>query len=290
MLGRRVSRGRQDQAEEFIMPVLSSSNPHWQALSDEHCEWLSAFNPQYLANWEKLLRTDSEAALCEAAVRRLLQNHGITVEPNEDLTGARQRPDFRCTVGEYFFYVEVTCISIITAEKRSGIKDDQSGFAPFNVTGMTEAVFAECVNKAPQCANLDGPTLVAVGTFHSTAATLGFTKPLVSTVLTGRTKLAWEVDIKTGKQAGGDYEITDLKSAAFIRPDKTREVDFARSSISGLLLCRVGSLPAMCLGILHPNPARPFDPSLLPNIEFGEVTLDRTRGALCVRWLKASDD
>jgi hypothetical protein len=264
--------------------VLSpDNNPHWQALADEHRRWLSSFDQQHWANWEKLLKTDSEAALCEAAVRRLLQSYGVTVEPNEELTGA-QRPDFRCSIGDLVFYVEVTCISINMAEKKSGIKDDQSRFAPFNVMGMTEAVFAECVNRAPQCASLDGPCLLALGTFHAMAAILGFTKVLVGCVLTGKTKLAWKMNITTAEQNGDTYQTTEFQAAAFLKPDKTQEVGFARGSISGILLCGLGTVPGQCLGVLHPNPAREFDDLLLPSIEFGKVELDRAARALSVQW------
>ena len=69
----------------------------WDDLAAEHRNWFSAFHPQYLCNWEKLLKSDYEAGLCEAAVRRLLQKHQIATEPNEELTGSEQRPDFRCT-------------------------------------------------------------------------------------------------------------------------------------------------------------------------------------------------
>jgi hypothetical protein len=58
-------------------------------------------------------------------------------------------------------------------------------------------------------------------------------------------------------------------SAAFLRPDKTQEVGFARCSISGLLLVKPGS--PQILGVLHPNPARAFVPACLPAVEFGQV-------------------
>ena len=29
-------------------------NGHWKELADEHRQWLSSSDPQYLANWEKI--------------------------------------------------------------------------------------------------------------------------------------------------------------------------------------------------------------------------------------------
>ena len=61
-------------------------------LPADHRTWLSDFDPRYLANWEKILAANEEAALAEAGVRQLLQGYSARVEPNEDLTGAEQRP------------------------------------------------------------------------------------------------------------------------------------------------------------------------------------------------------
>jgi len=70
----------------------------WDRLEAEHLDWLSAFDPQHRRDWQKPLNGDREAALCEAAVRRLLQEKQITVQPNADLVGigqnrAERRPD-----------------------------------------------------------------------------------------------------------------------------------------------------------------------------------------------------
>jgi hypothetical protein len=275
----------------MIFMPLTLSNPYWAALADEHRRWLAPFDSQHLKNWERMLRADIEAALCEAGVRHRLEELGVAVEPNERLAGACGGPDFRCVSGAGKFYIEVTCIQIATAEEKTGIKDEpKREFAPFNVMGMAEAVFSECVGKAAQCANLDAPALVAVGTFHSTAAMVGFEKVLVNSVLTGKTMMAWNIDISTGNQVGDTYQTTELHKAAFLRPDNTQEIGYARSSISGVLLCGLGTLPGQCLGVLHPNPARPFDPSALPGIEFGEVEIDRDSRQLRVHWPRGNND
>lgn len=60
---------------------------YWTELETEHREWLLHFDLRCLRNWEKLRNGDREAALCEAATRRLLQTQDIVVEPNEDLDG-----------------------------------------------------------------------------------------------------------------------------------------------------------------------------------------------------------
>jgi len=263
-------------------------NPFFDQLAAEHRVWFSPFDPRYLCNWERLLNADEEAAFAEARVRAILQGYGITVEPNEDLTGASQQPDFRCFAGADKFYVEVACIPIAVATEKTGIPDGPHGFSPF--CPLNDAIFAKCRGKAAQCKDLDAPTLLAIGTFHSFAAMSSFKKPVVNWVLTGEAEIAWDIDMRTGRQAGETYQITELHSAAFLRPDATQKVWYARSSISGLLLCGLGSEQPRVLGVLHPKPARPFDPAVLPHVEFGQVVIDRASRQLHVAWPQGGDE
>jgi hypothetical protein len=265
--------------------TLSLDNSHFQELADEHRIWLSTFDSRHLANWERLLHSDIEAAMCEAGVRRRLRKCAVGLEPWEKLTGDCGGPDFRCEVGMSHFYVEVSCVSIAAAERKTGIHNDaKRKSSPFNVMGMAKAIFGKCGDKAAQCANLDGPALVAIGTFHAAAAMAGFSKTLVGNVLTGKTSISWNISRTTGGQVGDTYFTTDFENAAFLRRDDDDAVGFKRSSISGVVLFGLGTLPGQCLGVLHPNPARPFDPSLLPDIELGELVIDRTSRQLQVVW------
>jgi hypothetical protein len=256
-------------------------------LKIEHRKWLSAFSPQYLRNWEKI---DDEAAMCEAAVRRLIQRNGITIEPNEDLTGAKPRPDFRCLHPRQPFYVEVTCLSVETTTKQTGLVPSPEGRtrpAPFSP--LNDSIFNACKGKAAQCRNLDHPTLVAVGTWHDLASMLCINKPMLSMLLTGQTMMSWNIDVESGRQAGETYQTTELYSATFLRRDNNEGIGDARGSISGLLVCGFGIDPPKILGVLNPNSARPFDPQLLPEIEFCQMRLDRQKGELYPTWVGGSD-
>src|SRR5207248_917667 len=124
--------------------------------------WLAPFHAQHLANWEKLLLADYEAAMMESSVRQAIEHHGVQIEPNEKFAGSKcGGPDFRCSIAGQHFYVEVTCISIMTAARKSGIEIGPRPFSPFDIEGMNKAIFSECMNKAPQCGDLDAPALVA---------------------------------------------------------------------------------------------------------------------------------
>lgn len=262
--------------------------PAWTELETEHRQWLSAFDSQYLRNWEKLLNADYEAALCEAAVRRLLQSHGVTVQPNEDLagngpTGAEQRPDFRCTGPQGEFFVEVTCLQIATVVEKTDLPHPfQPGIAQ-NYGSLNDAIFEKCRKKTKQCSKVDLPTLLAVGTFHSHASAMCFSKKFADMLLTGTTSLTWFVNKETGESVGDAFQITKLDAASFLKPG-SQSICEARTPLSGLLLCGFGFLPPTVLGILHPDPVRSFDRQWLPNIQFGEVQINRATGQLCTCW------
>ena len=113
------------------------------------------------------------------------------------------------------------------------MKDEPTEFSTFNVMGMPEAVFAKSKNKARQCGNLDGPALVAIGTFHATAAMIGFKKVLVNNVLTGKSKMAWNIDVQTGQQVGDSYPMTELHLAGPHRRDYARGDDEASVECTG---------------------------------------------------------
>jgi hypothetical protein len=260
----------------------SFDTPFFQALADGHRQWLSQFDPWHLADWKRLFKYDPEAALCEAAVRERLQGHGVTVEPYNKPDPKSPGPDFRCGINGHTFYVEVTCVLIDSATKKTGIPEGgQKG--PFKVFGMTQAIFQKCGPKTKQCQNVDAPVLVVVGTFHSYAASVSFQPLLIGSVLTGKTSLSWSVDTETGQQ-GGTEQSTELESAAFLRFNgETDDIEPIRSPISGVLLCGL-TLRAEFIGVLHPQPCRPFDPSWLPRIDFASVEIDQANNGLGVSW------
>jgi hypothetical protein len=274
-----------DEDADMAHTLLPS--PYWDDLEAEHRTWLSAFDHQYLRNWDKLRNGNQEAGLCEAGVRRLLQMHSIKVEPNEDLTGSEQRPDFRCTHPEGKFFVEVACITLDTATEETGLPYPSQPGAR-NYRHLNDTVFKTCKGKAPQCGNATEPTLVAIGTFHTDASVLCFQKKFANMLLYGEANISWLVDTRTGQGIGDTYQTTKLYSAPFLRPDQ--RLSEARTSISGVLLCGFGIAPPKVLGILHPGAIRRFDRRLLSGIDFGEVQVDRKTGVLSTSWTGGNDE
>ncbi len=162
-------------------------------LEQQHRTWLKGFDPQYLRNWEKVRNADIEAAMCEAAVRRLLEANGNKVEPNEDLNGSDRSPDFRCTRDEQIFFTEVKNISIEQATEITALSHfPQDGAYSFGL--LNKAIWNVCKEKTPQCARLGYPALVAVGTFHFRASCLCFQKRYVEMLLTGEELITANID------------------------------------------------------------------------------------------------
>jgi hypothetical protein len=268
--------------------TIAWPNEYLDELADGHRSWLRAFDSRHLQEWEKLYEAEVEAALAEARVRGMLSGWGIQVEPNLNLDGSCPSPDFKCLKGEYVFYVEVTCILIETATAKTGIPHEPHGVTP--CSPLNDAIFNECKGKAAQCANVGGPCLLAVGTFHTYAARHSCKKLMVEWLLTGEPQIAWDMNPRTGQGVEEPYQVTKSHSAAFLRPDRTEGIRFARNSISGLLVCSYGSEPPRVIGVRHPNAVRPFDPTILPDIEFGQVEIDRDAGCFRVKWPNGPDD
>ena len=127
------------------MALSSRPNRFLDTLKAEHRTWLAGFDCQYLRNWEKLLKNNEESALTEAVVRRWLSMRGVTVSPNEDLTGNHQRPDFRCVTPGGQFYVEATCISVEKATEITGLLDGAN--TALRPSPLTKKIQRVCINK-----------------------------------------------------------------------------------------------------------------------------------------------
>jgi hypothetical protein len=275
-------------------------------LADEHRRWLRQFDPRHLRNWERSFKHDYEAAMSEAAVRRTLEEYGLTVSPNENVAAGTGGPDFRCGLDGRHFYVEVACMSIKKLEvalfgkkkKKKGKRNkDRSAEAktpkkkrrkpslirPWRPFGVIEAVFQKCMKKAKQFVRADGPVLLAGATWHSEGMT--FTRDHVRFVLTGETQMAWSLNVDT-QETSDAYHLTKLRNAfCFLElKEGRREVEIAHPQIAGVLLCPV-NFPSMSpIGVLHPQATHSFDPGFLPNVDFAQVEYDPLKRQLHVHW------
>ena len=245
-----------------------------------HRAWLGAAGPRRVERWELLLRNDWEAAIVEALAREFLQSEVPGTRPFDDPESGG--PDLVCHHPEGHFYVEVTCL-------RESTVTSQTGLLPYGGEGgfyftLTLSILRKCINKARQCGKLDAPCLLLIGTLHREGAEVCFNRFHVEDVLLGEGMITAPFDPEVG-ETGDIRETRNVEKAAFIKGDAGKGNLFgpARRSISGLLLCGFSRRKPDVLGVLHPCPARAFDPSLLPNVTFGRV-VETAGGSKQVEW------
>lgn len=258
--------------------------PNYRAI-DLFIKWIGRFDIRHARAWAKRYQADPEAATCEAMYWGVLTDCGVSVEPNADLDNRQKAPDFACHKDGNKFYVEVTCIRIDTATDKTSLKHIPTGGAQ-NYGPLNRVIYDEVKNKTTQCANLDAPCLLAVGTFHFQASALCFQKPHVESLLTGETSIACDINLQTGHAVGDPYESTNLKSAAFVKPSNLLGVEPARQPISALLLAGFGVSPPGVLGVIHPNPVREFDHRILDRIPFCGLFMDLRNATLTTNWTR----
>jgi len=274
------------------MPETNEFRPNQRVLN-AFVPWIeqNVFDRQHARNWARLYRADPEAAMCEATVWAVLNDCNVTVAPNADLTGRKAAPDFLCHKDGSKFYVEATCIRSDTATRGTALASipcpgsSAGWYRPLN-----DAIFQECVNKTGQCANLDAPCVLAVGTFHHQASVLGVQKTFIEWLLTGETRIAWDFDPERGECVGEPYQITDFRSAAFTRRSKLEGIEHARHPISALLVGGFGCQPVRVYGVVHPNPVREFDPIHLHRIPFCLQRIDVQTATVSTEWVQTPDD
>lgn len=251
---------------------------------DQFRQWLGSFERQRLDNWDRLLKANPESALCEAMTYHSLIENGCSVEPFQDLsTGG---VDFKCYQGDKVFYVEVTCISREKVTKESGLSHMPQGGCYYSP--LTKTFWNEISQKVPQCSGLDAPCLIAIGTFHFQGGSVCFNDSKAEEILTGKSYVAMMFDTRIGQVVGQPYSETELESAVFIRPTKQQKggIEYARSPISGVLLCAYSGVPSRIVGVLHPNPNHLFERELLPKIKFGKLKDGyKKNGILDVEWI-----
>ena len=251
---------------------------------DLYLKWSEQFDVRHAKMWAHRYESDPEAAMCEATYWKVLQGCGVDVQPAEDFASNQPSPDFRCETDDEVFYVEVTCLHMDTVAKETSLSHGPTdGGGAYG--SLNSAIFDKVKQKTPQCADLDAPALVAVGTFHFQASCLCIRKHFVEMLLTGDTMISFTIDTRTGSGAGDSFLSTDLKSATFIRPNQVSGIEEARLPVSGVLIGGFGCETPIIYGLLHPDAKRPFNRELLDTIEFCQLIRDDANETLSVEWI-----
>ncbi len=258
-------------------------------LIGSHRGWLKGFNKIHLKFWDNLFTKDnSEAAICEAGTRQLLEELDVNVEPCS-FGGNDPNPDFKCQKDDILFYVDATCVMKDTATKSSQLDDVPHSQKASYYSLLTEAYFRKADKKESQFKKLNAPCIVAIGTLHFQAGALCFDKKSAERILTGKSCLSIQINKRTGRAIGKPYHSTSLEAAPFIKVFRIicnePPIQPVRQTISAVLLCPFGTQPVKCLGILHPRPHYEFDRNLLPDIEFCCLKEGWVGGNFITEWI-----
>lgn len=258
-------------------------------LIGSHREWLIDFDEVHLHAWDNLFTKDnSEAALCEAATRQLLEDLDFNVEPCS-FGGNDRNPDFKCQNNSKLFYVDATCVMKDTATRRSQLDDIPHNQKASYYFLLTETFFRKADKKESQFEKLNAPCLIAIGTLHFQVGALCFDKKSAEKILTGKSRITIPFSKSTGGTVGKPYNSTSLKSAPFLKVRKIicdePLIQPVRQTVSAVLLYPFGTHPAKCLGILHPKPYYEFDRVLLPDIEFCCLKAGWEVGNFTTEWI-----
>lgn len=216
----------------------------------------------HLQAFKHRLQADPKAAEAEAIVFALLRSEHLHPDIFED--ASKGGPDFSCQPDKNnAFLVEVTSLDSKAVAKRSSWPDkiDDSGGA-FRL--ITEALSGAAASKAAQLAGYSCSRVLAITCSHVGAGAFMGRLAAVNLLVSDP-----KIHYRLGDPPDRVHQITDLRKAVFFRPDKTRKkiIPF-RQSISAILLIAIFGDQARVVGLLHPQPAVSFNPSLFPRVPY----------------------
>jgi hypothetical protein len=175
--------------------------------------------------------------------------------------------DFQCHSNERSFFVETTTITIPIATSRTGLSHGIEDSGPkFYGT----AIKNEVIQKSKQVAGLDRPALIFVTTLHWELSAIGLQTHHLEELLVGSSVITASLSRETGSAVGSPRNEATFDHSLFF---ESRTNVPRRQHFSGVLVGGFGLLPPDCQvkGVLHPQPARPFDPRCLSDACFGSI-------------------
>jgi hypothetical protein len=239
--------------------------------------FLEVSSPPHRALFNNRLKNDHDAARSEAVMFSWLRSRGFHPEIAENLDSGGV--DFSCcSHSEPPFLVEVTKLDKNAVESRSGLPDE-IGDKPSFFSMVTSQLWSKTKHKAAQLGNAKVPRLLAVCLLHSGAD-----------ILLGTLAAEWlmtaEPTISAPIGSSETENVTNLKKAAFIQI-RDGQVVPVRRSISAILLTAIWHSEISVVGLLHPDPAMPFDYKIMREIPFLRLCWPVANNSLHAEWVIA---
>jgi len=218
-------------------------------------EFLVSHYPHHLNKYESTEKNDLDAARFEAACYAILRARGLSVEIGESDKGGG--PDFICTGMDCRFVVEATTINTFAMERKTGMKNDQTGISGGFYTKFP-TLYQKLVRKAEQVAKYEIPRMVCIGSFHN------------ESLILFRHVLADE------------YFPVFFKKDDHGRPSPNETL----RNISAFALVGFGYDIYSVMGFLNPASSHYFGIQFLPDIWFRQITQQGlTDGTLQGQWV-----
>jgi len=264
-----------NQTRQPLMPSIDQ-------IVEDFKIFLEVKYPAYLEKFVQRLAANPEAARAEAIVFSFLRSQALNPLPSEDLSSGGM--DFLCHQnGKPSFFLETTSFGSETAANASGIstKIPESASASWYKT-ITKQLRRIVSEKARQLSAQVHPCVLAITTEHYSAEALLGTQAAVD-MLIGETKIAFSV----GTEESKSNIITELEDSVFFRRKKDGSgIESWRRNISAILLFQIYSKECRIVGLLHPDPTKPFSIDLLPEIPFIRLqTWPPKDGKLDTEWV-----
>ena len=263
---------------------MSDSSSDWYTTDEvvnSYRQWLAVKSPSHLKPFGQRMRHDAEAAQAEAVVFSILHAKRKNPRPAEVIgTGG---VDFHCRPeGEAEFVVEVTALKNETVTRKSGLAGPSEGNRVGSFAMITSSLLGEAVNKASQLANYPMPRVLFLVSSHPDASLLmgahGATE-----LLTGTT--AFSVPL-TPSDAGVKMVARPRNSVFFRLNTAGDSVVPARQSISAIILTTITGRGANLIGVIHPEPAHPFNPKSFETVHFLKLREWPVEGdRLSIEWI-----
>jgi hypothetical protein len=224
--------------------------------------------------------SDPVAANAEAVVFSWLRSQGM--EPSLSDAPGTGGPDYLCSPRSSSpFLIEVTSLDPDAASARSGWPNELSDRAQ-SFAMITPSLWSKAKGKASQLGGHEVARVLAICLTHVGAG-----------ALLGTLAAEWfmtsepTISVALGRPISDVQEVTDLGKSAFLAVRDGRIVPM-RQSISAALLISIWEHEVHVVGILHPEPAVPFDYGTLRALPFLRLNWPVKDGVLRTEWIVAA--
>ena len=268
-----------EDAPELWTPDARTLGASVSEIVQAYSVFLEVHYPDHLRAFR--LRTASElnAASAEAVIFSWLRWHSLSPAP-ADAPGLGG-PDFLCSppLGAPFL-LEVTSLNPDAVSQRSGWPEELSDRA-HSFAMITPQLWSKAKNKAAQLGGHEVARILAVCLTHVGAGALLSTLA-AEWLMTSEPKLS----VPVGGSKMAIREVTDLSKSAFLAV-RDGNIIAVRKSISAVLLVAIWEHEIHSVGILHPEPAVPFDYRCLIELPFLRLEWPVGEGILKTEWVVA---